>query len=115
MVVSNLDGSPNVLLNRSRAGSWLRVRTVGVESNRDGIGARIEATTAQGVQTAEVRTGCSYLSSSDPRVLFGLADATTVERLVVRWPSGARSELTGVRANQEIVVREPTPLGEASR
>ena len=30
----------------------------------------------------------SYASSSDPRVLFGLAEADTIEETRIRWPDG---------------------------
>jgi hypothetical protein len=42
-----------------------------------------------------------------PRAHFGLGEATSVERLVVRWPSGAVSELTGVEGNRVLTVDEP--------
>jgi hypothetical protein len=38
--------------------------------------------------TRFVRPGGSYLSASDPRVLFGLGAAASVDRLTVEWPGG---------------------------
>ena len=67
--------------------NWLKVKTVGVKSNRSGIGARISCTAGGRRQIDEVRSGGSYISQSDLRVHFGLGEATGAE-VEVRWPSG---------------------------
>ncbi len=110
LVVTNLDASPVVLRNASQAGNWLRIRTVGKKSNRDGYGARVTVTTGDVTQTDEVRAGSSYVSSSDPRLHFGLGKASRVDRIVVRWPSGAEHTIQNVTANQEIVIEEGRDL-----
>ena len=85
--------------------NWIKVRTVGVKSNRSGIGARVYCTTADGHrQLDEVRSGGSYISQNDPRVHFGLGQATSAE-IEVRWPSGAVDRFTAA-ANQVITVTE---------
>ena len=48
----------------------------------------------------EVQAGSSYLSSEDPRVHFGLGEATEVSELVVRFPDGSETRLKGVAADQ---------------
>jgi hypothetical protein len=40
---------------------------------------------------------------------FGLGDATRVDRLAVRWPSGLVQQLADVPADQHIVVTEGQP------
>ncbi len=106
LVVTSLDASPVVLRNASTAGNWLRIRTVGGKSNRDGYGARVQVTAGGVTQTDEVRAGSSYVSSSDPRLHFGLGKAARVDRVVVRWPSGNEDAIQNLPANQEIVVQE---------
>ena len=86
--------------------NWVRIKLVGVVSNRDGIGARITVTVGSQSQMQEVRTGLSYLCSSDPRVLFGLGDFTRIDRLEIRWPSGIVQVLENLEVNREIVVVE---------
>jgi hypothetical protein len=56
----------------------------------------------------EVHAGSSYLSSEDPRVHFGLGGASEVRTLVVRWPGGGETRLTGVGANQLVEVKAPS-------
>ena len=47
----------------------------------------------------------SFYSASDRRLHFGLGETTTAD-LTVRWPSGATETISGVAADQLVVVRE---------
>ncbi len=85
---------------------WIRIKTVGTKSNRNGIGTRIEVRTGAELQINEVRSGSSYLSQNDLRVHFGLGDYTTVDEIILRWPSGQVDLLRRVRADQTITVQE---------
>lgn len=69
----------------------LLVRTIGVNSNRDGVGARLKVTSAGRTQVREVKTGSSYLSQNDPRVHVGLGATSRVDRLEVRARAAPRS------------------------
>jgi hypothetical protein len=90
--------------NRNR---WLRVRTVGTKSNRDGIGARVTVTLPDGRKPwMLVKTGSSYLSQSELPLTFGLAQHARATRVEVAWPSGTTDVLTDVPANQAITVTE---------
>jgi hypothetical protein len=86
--------------------NWLKVKTVGLKSNRSGIGARIFCKPeGQQQQMDEVRSGGSYISQSDLRLHFGLAKSTKAD-IEVHWPSGIVDRLTGVKANQVVTVTE---------
>ena len=52
----------------------------------------------------EVHAGGSYLSSSDPRVHFGLGAAKRVTRLVVRYPDGHSKTLRNVAADRVLPI-----------
>jgi hypothetical protein len=106
-LVSVNDG-PAVLLrndggNKNR---WLTIRTIGTKSNRDGIGTKVSLEAGGVLQQRWVRSGSSYASQSDLRVTFGLGKARKADRVQLRWPSGAVTELRDVAANQVLVVRE---------
>jgi len=60
------------------------------------------------VQIQEVRGGGSYISQNDLRVHFGLAAATRVDRLEVRWPNGLEEVWQDVAANQVLTLSEGT-------
>jgi hypothetical protein len=56
----------------------------------------------------EVRRSASYLSASDPRLLFGLAGAEVAEQIEIHWPSGTMQKLEQIPANQYLVIEEST-------
>jgi len=114
LLITVLDGSPVLLRNQSaRKGHWLRIRTVGTKSNRDGFGARVEVKTGSLEQRAEVRANSSFESASDPRLHFGLDATTRIDSITVRWPSGRVDNLGPQAVDQELVIEEGK--GVASR
>jgi hypothetical protein len=90
--------------NRNR---WLKIRTIGTKSNREGIGAKVTVTTGALTQIREVASGGSYLSQSSRELELGLGKAAKVDKIVIQWPSGIRQTLTDVEVNQTLVVTEP--------
>jgi len=113
MVVNPVNDFPQLLRCDSRSrNNWIKVRTIGVKSNRSGIGARIRCvTTVPGdskphSQIDEVRSGGSYFSQNDLRVHFGLGKAAKVDLLEVRWPAGQLDSIKDVKPNQLVFVKE---------
>lgn len=111
--IVNLGGEGILLRNTTRTSHhWLTVKTVGMQSNRNAYGARLEAVAGELVQTVEIVSQSGYLSQNDPRAHFGLADHTQVDRLTIHWPSGIVQTLTDIPADQVITITEPEqPLG----
>jgi hypothetical protein len=96
-------------LNRN----WIKVKLVGVKSNRTGIGSKVVVkamnSAAAGkllVQTEELRSGGSYFSQNDLRLHFGLNEAKKVESLEIHWLSGQVDVLKDLDANKLYVVEE---------
>ena len=110
--VSNSGQRPLLLRNDGgNSKHWLIVSVVGRTSNRDGIGARIRTTAGGLTQIREVRSGSSYLTQSDLRVHFGMAEHQIVDRLEILWPSGVVQVLEQVAVDQILVVEEPDGAG----
>jgi hypothetical protein len=107
-VLVNPVNAPAELLRCDSAtgNNWIKVKTVGVKSNRSGIGARVVCVTDDGRQIDEVRSGGSYYSQNDLRVHFGLGRAQKVKSLEIRWPSGQTDVLADVPVNRIVVVKE---------
>ena len=102
VVMSILGGSP-VLFQSARNGNhWLGIDLIGTHSNRDGFGAKVEVNG----QWGHASSAGSYLSASDKRLHFGLAEAREA-RVEIHWPSGAHQVLEHVKADQVVKVREP--------
>jgi hypothetical protein len=108
VVVSLLDGRPAVLLNESAPRPWVRFELLDGRSSRTAIGAVVEVHAGGRVIHRQVKGGGSYLSANDPRVLVGLGSAGRVDRVVIRWPNGTRSELDHPAVGRTHRVHEPT-------
>ena len=107
LLIADLDGAPQLLRNESgNANNSILIKTVGVKSNRGGIGARVKVVSGDLTQTDEVRSGDSYISQSDQRLHFGLEKRTKVDSIEVRWPSGTVDKVTGLGANRIITIKE---------
>lgn len=107
MVVTNMNDSPDLLrhLHKNRNHSVL-VKTIGVQSNRDGIGTEVKIIAGPLVQYDWVRSGASYLSSSDLRLHFGLGSAASIERMELHWPSGRTDIVSNPPVDCVLVVQE---------
>ena len=84
---------------------WLKVKLIGVKSNRSAIGARITAEYDNKRQAQEVLAQSSYLSVDDRRLHFGLDSAATAN-VEIRWPNGNKEMIANIAANQLVVIKE---------
>ncbi len=115
-VVENLDGQPLLLHNQGVSGNhWVTFELAGTRSNRLALGARVTIVAGGVTQTDEVRSGGSYLSQSDLRVHFGLAKATKIDSVEVRWPSGKIETLEDLPANRFYTLLEGSGQVNAER
>jgi hypothetical protein len=93
--------------------NWIKIKTVGVKSNRTGIGARVKIVAQNDLksphplmQIDEVRSGGSYYSQNDLRLHFGLDQAKSVDLVEIRWPSGTVDTLKNLEVNQIYTIQE---------
>ena len=112
-VINTVNGLPQLVrCDSSLDNNWIKVKCIGMKSNRSAIGARIKCvTTAPGEpkphqQIDEVRSGGGYISQSDLRIHFGIGKAAKIDVLEVRWPSGQVDTLKDVKVNQLVYIKE---------
>jgi hypothetical protein len=104
VVVTVLGGAPELWHNiTSPSGSWVAFQLEGRRSNRDGLGAEIHLNGQSNIQNSSQ----GYASSTLAPVHFGLGQAASPGRVVVRWPSGRMQVLGNVQANRITHVVEP--------
>ena len=114
ILINPVNAVPELLrCDSTNQNGWITIKTVGVKTNRDGIGARIKCVTEDGTQIDEVRSGGSYYSQNDLRVHFGLGKNRKVKTLEIRWPSGLVDTLADIAANQFITVKEGAGIARA--
>ena len=89
----------------ARSATTIRLRS------RGAIGARVSLQAGPLRQMAEVHAGGSHNSSNDPRLLFGLGAASTVEKAQVFWPGGKVQTLTGLAVDRYHTIRQPQGAG----
>jgi enediyne biosynthesis protein E4 len=107
VAVNDLDGSPQLLRNDGgNTNNSVIIKTVGVKSGRDGIGARVKVVSGDLTQIDEVRSGGSYLSHHDLRLHFGVEKRNRINLLEVRWPSGVVDRVSNLEGNRVLTVRE---------
>jgi enediyne biosynthesis protein E4 len=99
-------GRPYLFHNQGGTNHSLRVKLVGTRSNRDGIGAVVRVNSGSDKQWQMMRSGSSYLSSSELVLTFGLGEKMKVDALAVEWPSGQNDKLSDIAGGQTIVVQE---------
>jgi hypothetical protein len=109
LVVTSLNQKPRILLNSADNGNhWLLIQATGHKSNRDAIGTKIKVITPSGrTLYNHVTPSVGFMSSSDPRVHFGLGKEKSAASIEIRWPSGTVQTLTNVPADQILKVEEP--------
>jgi len=107
LIIADLDGPPQLLRNDGgNTDNSILIKTVGVKSNRSGIGARVTVVSGDLTQVDEVRSGDSYISQSDLRLHFGLQKRTKVDSIEVHWPSGVVDKVSSVGVNRIVTIKE---------
>lgn len=103
--------SPALLLQNSRHdGHWLKIRLIGSDGNRHGIGATVTVIRQDKTLSQQLAAGSSYCASHQPALLFGLGSGEGNCLIRVRWPDGQTHELTDVSPDSEILIRQKTGL-----
>ncbi|MEZ5070862.1 MAG: CRTAC1 family protein [Bacteroidales bacterium] len=92
--------------NKGNEKNWITLHLVGTTSNRDAIGALVKVTAGGKTQTDTRVSTTGYLSQNDPRLHFGLGDASSVESVEITWPSGKVQRLGTLEANQFLTITE---------
>ncbi|MDP8314635.1 MAG: FG-GAP-like repeat-containing protein [Candidatus Celaenobacter antarcticus] len=116
--VSNFWGDNNFLYsNNGNDNNWINIKCVGTLSNKLAIGTKVRVkTTLAGNpvwQMREISSLSGYSSQNSMNAMFGLADNTTIDSLIINWPSGIEQVLTNITPNQFITITEPySPVGQ---
>ena len=101
------EGPDQLFRNIGSGNNWLQIDLEGTVSNRDGIGARLFATTPDGkTQLRENGGGIHWCQQDQKRIHFGLAQNEKVTELAIYWPSGIFQKLTDIEVNRVLHVVE---------
>ena len=107
LLAVDFEGPAMLLENKTETKlHWLKLDLRGKAPNVFAYGARVVGKAGDQVWLAEVSPASSYLSSSDPRIHWGLGDLTTLDTVTIRWPSGSQQTLHNVAADRILRVVE---------
>lgn len=93
LFVSNFDrasylyNNQTIEANQTNNANWFKIALQGTTSNRDAIGTTISVETDMGT-FHRYYTGIGFLSQSLQAVHVGLGNATTINDITIKWPSG---------------------------
>ncbi|MFN8007497.1 MAG: FG-GAP-like repeat-containing protein [Terriglobia bacterium] len=100
-------GAPLLLRNEGgNQNNWIKIRVRGTNSNKSGIGTKVEVKSGALWQKIEISGGNGYLSQSPPEFIFGLGQHTMVDALRLLWPGGVLQSEINLPINQTKLVNE---------
>ena len=106
-VITHLDQPVALLTNSTQqTGRYLAVRLRGVQSSRDAIGTTVIVHTQARTISRQLTAGDGYQASNERLLMFGLSDAKSVERIEIKWPSGAKDSFEGMGVDQQYLAIE---------
>lgn len=106
LIVNNLNEPASIYRNTLSGNNYLKIKLRGKGNNVLGIGAKVKVHTGALEQSQELFTTKGYLSAVEPYLLFGLGEASTIDRIEVVWPLGDTSVLEAVSANQTLEIAQ---------
>ena len=105
VIVVNRDARAHVLRNIvPERGHWIRFRVVD-QHGGDALGAAVTLRLGERTLRRDVRVAYSYCAANDPRVHFGLGEATMARDVEVLWPDGWSENLGDLEADRDYVIR----------
>lgn len=103
IVMNNIDDQAFIYQNTANQNNYLQLKLKGADKyNPLSYGAKVWIYYGHKTQFVEVAPTRGYLSSSSPLVHFGLQDVTSIDQLIVQWPTGEKIVQTNVKPNQRI-------------
>ena len=100
----------NINYNNGNTNKWSKITLRGIQSNRNGIGARVEIHGLWGIQIRDVQSGIGFRYMNTVNVHFGLGQHQTIEKIVIKWPSGVIDEILDPSVNTTINIIEGSTL-----
>jgi hypothetical protein len=107
VLIINNGEAPVLLRNEGgNRNNWVGLQLVATKSNPAAVGAII-TWEAGGVKRRRLKTsGGSFLATHDPREILGLGEATKIDSVEIKWPSGRIDKLTNLPLNKYVKIVE---------
>ncbi len=110
MVINCLNGPAVILKNNAPKKNYISLAFKGDEMNSIGIGAKAYLFSGGKMQYQELMSTRGFMSSSDPRLHFGLDSLSEVDSILIVWPNQKYQLLKNVSVNRQLVVKQSNAL-----
>lgn len=104
----DVQSGSTIYFNNGNDNNWIKVNLQGIQSNSHGIGARVELYGSWGKQIRDVQSGIGFRHMSTMNVHFGIGEATEIDSVLVKWPSGIIDVIQTPAINESIIMVEGT-------
>jgi hypothetical protein len=109
----DVQSASTIFYSNRNANNWIKFNLKGIQSNSNGIGARVEIYGSWGKQIRDIRSGEGFRYMSTLNAHFGIGTATSISQVIIRWPSGAVDVINNPGINQSLhVVEGSSPLAQ---
>ena len=102
----DIQNDNSIWMNDGNENNWIKIITTGTVSNKNGIGARVEITSAMGTQIRDVRSGDGFRYMSSLTTHFGIGTDDAISNITVRWPSGIVNTVADPQINGTVTIVE---------
>lgn len=109
LITNNLNAPAGIYENKANTlfkHNFLQVRFEGNTNNQFGVGAKVVLKTKEGLLYQHNMPTRGFMSAVEPRLNFGLGNASVVDSLWVIWPDQTGQILTNVKPNQLLVLHQ---------
>ncbi len=110
----NANENNTLFLNNGGSNNWILLKLKGTVSNASANGAVVKVKVEFGEKSVwQMRTvsGQSGYCGQNLELHFGLANASQIDSLVIKWPSSQQDIFTNVSVNQVKLIKESVPQG----
>ena len=107
-LVANVNGGRPLLLKNQggNRNNWVSVTARGTNSNRSGIGTKVEIRSGRLLQKGEVRGGYGFLSQNEATLHFGLGRREDIDIVRLLWPGGVLQSELNQEVNKSLEIQE---------
>ena len=102
----DIQNDQTIYFNDGNENNWIKVNMLGVQSNSNGIGARVEIYGDWGKQIRDIRSGDGFRHMNTLNAHFGIGTATEIDSIIIKWPSGVVDGYENPTINEPFVIVE---------
>ncbi|HPQ20773.1 MAG TPA: FG-GAP-like repeat-containing protein [Saprospiraceae bacterium] len=96
----------HLYLNQKNQNNWLKLNLLGMQSNKEGIGAKITCHSGDLHQMRQIVAGGSFSLTNSYQANFGLGSLTMVDSIIIEWPLGIVDKYYDLNVNQKFLATE---------